>query len=429
MSFGPSFAARLAPETPTDGAGLAGALADGDRDEARRTIAFSDFAAFGEWAMQGYASPVQWLKDKGGMTGADAHRMAHVAKKLRQMPSVAAAWVAGDLTGGQVRIICALVIDRHLDLFARHEAEIVRLLAGLSIDDTLAAMRLWRQRADALNEGPAPDDRPTAHLSSTLDNRGLLSANLDAEGYALAKAALETADSEDRDVPAAIRRGEALKTVLRFFLDHQDCKLGRRNRPHVNIVINAETLGTDALEGYYAATGMTATPATIERALCDCEMHRMLHADGEILDYGRATRRIPNALYNAILLRDQGCRWKGCDRPPAWCDIHHVDEWFAGGETNVWSMVMHCDHHHTEVHKPGYHATMSPDGTYTVTPPKGPAWTTKPRLAQTQLPIRGPSPPRRSPVAQHLEEIHLTAQLYASARERRADMVVYFDAA
>ena len=400
-----------------------------DQATARLTIGFGEFVAYGDCGLAGYANPVQWLKDQAGTTGVDAYRMTQEAKKLRSLPVTAEAWVSGELTGGQVRIICELVIGRHLDLFAEHEAELVPMLFGLSVDDTLAAMRLWRQRADALNDGPAPDDRSTAHLSSTLDNRGLLSANLDAEGYALAKAALETADSEDRDVSAAIRRGEALKTVLRFFLDHQDCKLGRRNRPHVNIVVNAETLGTEALEGYYAATGMTATPATIERALCDCELHRMLHADGEILDYGRATRRIPNALYNAILLRDQGCRWKGCDRPPAWCDIHHVDPWFAGGETNACSMVMHCDHHHTEVHKPGYHAELAPDGTYTVTPPKGPAWSTKPRLAQPELPIRGPSPPRNSPIAQHLEEIHLLARLYMRADERRADVVVYFDAA
>jgi hypothetical protein len=409
---------------------LAAALRLHDQAEARLTIAFGEFAAFGEWELAGYANPVQWLKAERGMTSADAYRMAQEAKKLRALPRVAEAWVNGELSSGQVRIICAQVIDRHLTLFGEHEDEIVPLLSGLGIDDTLAALRLWRARADAMDEGPEPDDRSTVKLSSTLDNRGLLSGNLDAEGYALAKAALEAADSEDRDVTPAVRRGEALKDVFRFFLNHQEDKQGRRNRPHVNIVLNAATLGTEALEGYYAATGMTAMSATLERYLCDSDLHRLLHADGEILDYGRATRRIPPALYNAVLLRDQGCRWKGCDRPPHWCDVHHVDEWAAGGTTTIEKLVMHCDHHHTEIHKPGYHAELAPDGTYTVTPPRGPAWTTKPRLMTPQLPIRGPSPPpAQSPIAARLAELALLARLNAQADQRRADLVIHFDAA
>jgi uncharacterized protein DUF222 len=427
MSFGPSVASRLAPETPTDGAGLAAEGRLHDRSTAERTIAFGEFAAYGDWALEGYANPVQWLKDRWGMTGQDAYRMAQEAKKLRVLPVLAEAWVNGEVTGGQVRIICMQVIDRHLDLFAQHEAEIVRLLHGLSIDDTLAAMRLWRERADALNEGPEPDDRCTAKLSPTLDDRGLLTANLDPEGYAYAKAALDAADSEDLDEPAAIRRGEALTAIFKFFVDHQDDKLGRRNRPHLNVVINAATLGTAALEGYFATTGMTTSPSTLQRLMCDGEFHRLLHANGEILDYGRATRRIPNGLYNAVLLRDQGCRWKGCDRPPNQCDVHHVDEYSAGGETNIARLVMQCGHHHTELHKPGYHAEMEADGTFTVTPPRGPKWTTKPRLVQTELPIRGPDRPNRSPIAEHLEALYVLARLEAQAEQRHADLVIHFD--
>jgi hypothetical protein len=423
MSFGSSLVARLAPDTPVDGAGLAAEGRLHDRYTAMRTIAFGEFAAFGEWELAGYATPVQWLKAEWGMTDSDAHRMAQEAKKLRALPVTAEAWVNGALTGGQVRIICTLVIDRHLDLFAQHEAEIIPMLSGLSVDDTLAAMRLWRQRADAVNDGPAPDDRATAHLSSTMDNRGVLSATLDAEGYALAKAALEAADSEDRDETAAVRRGDALKRIFRFFLNHQDDKLTRRNRPHLNVVINAETLGADALEGYFAATGMTASPSTLERLMCDCDFHRLLHAKGEILDYGRATRRIPPALYNAILLRDQGCRWKGCDRPPAWCDVHHADEWSLGGATTIERLLMYCDHHHDEIHKPGYSSELHADGTLTVTPPRGPKWTTKPRLAIPQLPIRGPDATRRRTpsIAEHLAAMRVGA--------RPGDFVVHFDAA
>jgi hypothetical protein len=38
------------------------------------------------------------------------------------------------------------------------------------------------------------------------------------------------------------------------------------------------------------------------------------------LSVGRATRTIPAHLRTALHLRDQGCRFPGCDRPPAWTD-------------------------------------------------------------------------------------------------------------
>jgi hypothetical protein len=418
MSFGPSLADRLAPEIPVDGSGLAAVMRDDDRATARLTIAFGAFAAYGEWAQAGYANPAQWLKDKAGMTGADAYRMTQEAKKLRALPVTAEAWVNGELSGGQVRIICAQVIDRHLDLFAQHEASVVAALRGVSVDDTLSAMRLWRERADALNEGPAPDDRSTARLSSTLDNRGLLSANLDADGYATLKKALEIADSGDKDVSPALRRGEALTTVAKFFLDHQNKKLRTRNRPHVNVVINGATLGTDALEGYYAASGMRATPETLRRLLCDCDLHRMLHVDGEILDYGRGARLAPAALFQALVLRDGGCRFPGCDRPPEQCDVHHADEWQLGGTTNVWECVLGCGYHHTVLHKPGWTGALARDGTFTVTSPDGVVRTSKPRILTNELELVPRADPAPSRFADHL------AHPYAGA-----DLVIHFDRA
>ncbi|MFI5287653.1 MAG: hypothetical protein ACHQ4F_15235, partial [Candidatus Dormibacteria bacterium] len=40
------------------------------------------------------------------------------------------------------------------------------------------------------------------------------------------------------------------------------------------------------------------------------------------LSVGRATRTIPAPIRTALHLRDQGCRFPGCDRPPAWTDGH-----------------------------------------------------------------------------------------------------------
>jgi hypothetical protein len=42
------------------------------------------------------------------------------------------------------------------------------------------------------------------------------------------------------------------------------------------------------------------------------------------LSVGRATRTIPPHIRTALNLREQGCRFPGCDRPAAWTDGHHI---------------------------------------------------------------------------------------------------------
>jgi HNH endonuclease len=368
-------------EVPVDTEGLTSAMRVSDRYAARVTVAVGEYTVGREWDRQGYANPVQWLKHAAGMTGPDAYRMVQEARKLRSLPVLTAAWLAGEVTGGQVRIICTQVIDRHLPLFAQHEAALVPGLGGLNIDDTLTAMRLWRERADALDEGPEPDaEHCEARLSPTLDNRGVLNANLDAEGYALAKEALGLADSNEFEIPAPERRGDALKLILRFFVERQTSKTVRKQRPHLSVVINADTLGTDLPEAVFATSGMPVGRDALEQMLCDCELHRMLHASGEVLDYGRAERTAPAALYNALVVRDGGCRFPECDRPPEDCEVHHVKPYSVGGETSIDNSVLGCWSHHPVLHRDGWSSALARDGTFTVTSPAGVTRKSLPRV-------------------------------------------------
>jgi hypothetical protein len=46
-------------------------------------------------------------------------------------------------------------------------------------------------------------------------------------------------------------------------------------------------------------------------------------------------RAAREALLEAVAAGRQGLPLPGCDRPPAWCDAHHVTHWIDGGETNL----------------------------------------------------------------------------------------------
>lgn len=77
----------------------------------------------------------------------------------------------------------------------------------------------------------------------------------------------------------------------------------------------------------------------------------MNHA-GSVLTLGR-TRRIASAAQTqALIARDHGCSFPGCDRPPEWCERHHIRDWIEGALTDL-------DTSHWCV---GTTITTSPDG-------------------------------------------------------------------
>jgi hypothetical protein len=98
-----------------------------------------------------------------------------------------------------------------------------------------------------------------------------------------------------------------------------------------------------------------------------------------------STRTVPVNLWNALVVRDEGCRWPGCDRPPGWCEAHHVQWFSAGGATRIDNLVMLCSRHHHRLHQPGWDAKLTPDGAFRVTHPDGTTRTTHPPGALTPM--------------------------------------------
>ncbi|WP_205547949.1 HNH endonuclease signature motif containing protein, partial [Leucobacter sp. wl10] len=76
---------------------------------------------------------------------------------------------------------------------------------------------------------------------------------------------------------------------------------------------------------------------------------------GRPLDVGREQRLYTAKQRIALAVRDGGCRWPGCDRPPAYCEAHHIDHWHADqGRTDVDRGVLLCRFHHMQLHSSGW---------------------------------------------------------------------------
>ncbi len=100
-------------------------------------------------------------------------------------------------------------------------------------------------------------------------------------------------------------------------------------------------------------------PDTARRLACDAELvPALLGSRGEILDIGRKTRTIPNALRRAVILRDRHCAHPGCRRRARRCQVHHIIHWADHGDTCLDNCVLLCSYHHTLIHHSGWDVHM-----------------------------------------------------------------------
>jgi len=355
-------------------------LAERDRLDARIAGAVAAF----DWEADGATSMQAWLRDRGRMTHRAAAQLVARARRTAELSVTAAAWADGSLSTGQVDVVLANV-RTDTALFSSHESSIIPSLVPLSINDTATVMQHWRERADATAPEPDLSEPPSRlHLSATLDGRGALDGDLDADGHAIVATALRVATTRDTEGEpvrtAAERRADALVDVCRFFLDNQHTRRGGRHRPHVNLLVDLESNGR-------VLGGPKLPKSVTDRYCCDSTMHRVL-TDGRstILDLGVATRVVSAALWVAVVTRDEHCRFPGCDRPSTWCDAHHVRWVRHGGATRLDNLVLLCRRHHTLLHKPGWHAKLLPDGELDVTDPDGRHRTSRPPGALEPFP-------------------------------------------
>ena len=67
------------------------------------------------------------------------------------------------------------------------------------------------------------------------------------------------------------------------------------------------------------------------------------------LAVGRTARTATPAQRRALAARDRGCIIPGCAIPAEACQTHHVDDWAAGGTTDLPNMALLCWAHHRQV--------------------------------------------------------------------------------
>ncbi len=96
----------------------------------------------------------------------------------------------------------------------------------------------------------------------------------------------------------------------------------------------------------------------------------VIDGNGVPLGLGRTRRIASRGQTMALIAREGGCSFPGCDHPPQWCDRHHIIEWILGGRTDLENLTLVCRYHHTHFLQKGWTCRMNVDGLPEWIPPR-----------------------------------------------------------
>jgi hypothetical protein len=332
----------------------------------------------GSFGRDGYLSMSSWLAHRLRMAFSAATQLVRMARALEHMPRTREAMSQGEISRSAAAV---LVAAHEVDPaeFSRVEEALVDTAGALPIRDLKRAVAHWR---DVVDHRRAEEDAEHVfqlrrlHVSPTLEGMVRVDGDLDPEtGQVLMTALRSVLDTEERRPGAdrrtfAQRRADALGEICRRWLDSTDRPLVSGERPHITITVDLETLeGRSGFRCELDDAG-TITPETARRWACDASIARVITMGrSEPLEVGRRTPVVPASMRRAVIVRDGGCRFPGCDRPHGWCDAHHVQHWADGGPTSLSNLVLLCRPHHRLIHQrfgivmiEGKPAFLRPDG-------------------------------------------------------------------
>lgn len=156
----------------------------------------------------------------------------------------------------------------------------------------------------------------------------------------------EESVGRDARTPAQ-RQHDALNALVRGQLG--DPKLGQHNGLPVTVIVSTTLRELTTGTGRAVTGGGTLLPMHDVIRMASHAYHYLAVFDehqSRPLYLGRS-RRVASPDQRVVLYaKDRGCTHPGCDAPGYWCEVHHVDDWAAGGSTNVDALTFACRPHH-----------------------------------------------------------------------------------
>jgi Domain of unknown function (DUF222) len=314
------------------------------------------------WRDEGATSVEAWLVERCGISVATARAWAHVARRLFDLPHLAAALCEGEISFDKVRAV-----------------------ADAATPETDPVMR-EQARASSVRELVQLDRSPRTHGDGKArflrfnDDSHTLSAHLPPESYAEVRAHLESRAKKipsDGSTPWDERLCDALVSLVR--------SQGRGDATSPFFVVAHTPLdalldeATDPSElGAELERGGRISVETLRRVACDATIAIAVDDDvGHTMYEGRATRDPTDAQRRELRRRDRDCRFPGCTNA-TFTNPHHIKPWKADGPTDLDNLCLLCEHHHHLVHSRAWVLSGNANGTLSFVGPTGRVMTSRP---------------------------------------------------
>ena len=361
----------------------------------------------------GASSARAWLMATHGVSVQDAARLVRetalhsVDDDLApsRVEPTRAAWAAGEVSAEQA-VLIANAVDRlapdvpasavtslqsdlvghaqtlsfvQLQQVCRHAVEVVdpdgadaALAAGLEAEEA-RALQLCELRLRRSGDGWTGFSGRLPDAQADMFKKALDASTSPRHQRAVATGPHHTAtDSDTGDGGPSYQ--QRLGRAFAELIEHLPVdKLPRHGVGNATVVI---TMSLDQLKtGLGEAmldTGTAMSPGQVRRLACNATLiPAVLGANSAILDLGPVQRLYDRYQRIALAVRDRGCIWPGCDRPPSWCEAHHIIPWADGGPTDLANGCLLCPFHHHLVHaNTGWQIRTAPDGVPEVIPPE-----------------------------------------------------------
>jgi hypothetical protein len=301
-----------------------------------------------------------WKANRTHGSTAAVGRELKIARTLARFGGFAEALAIGVISADHVTALAAVCNDRTIGALIEREDAIVSFAKLHRYNVFVTYLR--RLVAIIDSEGPEPDcgDRDTAtqgrdlegHLHVSLELSGHNATEIEAiitgEVDRQFRAARRESEAAGRPVPAtAVLRARAIVELVRRGADPNPTG----HKPVTSVILPVTVDRDGHPTGVHTTDGTDVDPLTAAVLLCDAYFHQVIvDPANNPLNMGRTVRLFTPAQKQALIIRDGGCVFPGCDQPASRCVAHHRIEWDHGGQTNTDDGALLCPRHHGLVH-------------------------------------------------------------------------------
>jgi hypothetical protein len=347
------------------------------------------------WQADGAKSGGAWLAWRCRLPGAVANQRVRHARRVRELPEVAAAWAAGEIDRTHITTLLGCRNPRTEKAFETGHKELLDAARTRRFCDFQRVCDGWVNRVDMDGAGDKDRDEEAArevHLSQSFQGMWFGRMTFDRVSGTIVQGTLtlferELFDADWAEARQRLGRDPMIQELRRTPAQRRADAMvematrartapeaGRRPVPLFTVVVGYETFAGPVCELWNRTV---IHPATAARWLDEADIERVVFdSPSRVIDVGSKRRFFRGGLRRAIEVRDRTCFHPTCDDVPERPEVDHIHEAAKGGDTTQTNGRLGCAFHNR---RRNHHPDDWDTDTDTDT--------------DTELPLTGPDPP------------------------------------